>query len=167
MAEFRNHAKTSGGLSAAAARATNGRMRVVLDTDVMVAALCSPNGMSRLWLDACLARPGLAAISTALITEYEAVLTRPAIVARSGLDAAAIKVALDDVMAQAFATVIDFRVRPTLRDPSDEHVLETAVNADASWIITFNVRDFAGSEQYGIKVGRPAAVWAQTKGRFW
>jgi predicted nucleic acid-binding protein len=54
--------------------------------------------------------------------------------------------------------------RPTLRDPSDEMVLETAVNGRADWLLTFNDKDFVGAERFGVKVGRPGPVWRLWKG---
>ena len=49
---------------------------------------------------------------------------------------------------------IQLRVRPALRDPDDDRILELAARAGAS-IVTFNTRDFAGSEAYGVPVVRP------------
>ena len=46
---------------------------------------------------------------------------------------------------------IQLRVRPALRDPDDDRTLELAARAGAS-IVTFNVKDFAGAEAYGVPV---------------
>ena len=51
---------------------------------------------------------------------------------------------------------IHFLWRPSLRDPRDELVLELAVAAGCRQIITFNGRDFAGSERLGVEVVTPA-----------
>ena len=45
--------------------------------------------------------------------------------------------------------------RPTLRDSNDDLVLELAVAADCDAIVTFNQRDFAGVEQFGLRVVTP------------
>ena len=51
---------------------------------------------------------------------------------------------------------IFFLWRPFLRDPGDEMVLEVAVSAKASLIVTHNVRDFEGVEaRFGIRVVTP------------
>lgn len=42
---------------------------------------------------------------------------------------------------------IFFLWRPFLRDPKDDMILELAVKAGCEFIITYNVRDFAGVEQ--------------------
>ena len=47
--------------------------------------------------------------------------------------------------------------RPTLRDPNDEMVLETAVNGRANAIVTFNLRDYgAVPGKFNIEVLTPA-----------
>lgn len=38
---------------------------------------------------------------------------------------------------------VHFRWRPQLADPSDELVLEAAVNGSADFLVTHNIRDFA------------------------
>ena len=45
--------------------------------------------------------------------------------------------------------------RPLLRDPSDDMVVEAAVAGGCDSIVTFNSRDFAGVEQFGIRVMTP------------
>jgi predicted nucleic acid-binding protein len=45
--------------------------------------------------------------------------------------------------------------RPFLPDPKDDFVLELAVESRADFIITFNTRDFAGAERFGIRVLSP------------
>jgi predicted nucleic acid-binding protein len=49
-----------------------------------------------------------------------------------------------------------FLWRPQLRDPADEHVLETVVNGGADVIVTFSVRHFeAAAARFGIVTLRP------------
>ena len=45
--------------------------------------------------------------------------------------------------------------RPALRDPDDEMVLEVAANGRADRLLTFNERDFAVAERFGVPVVRP------------
>ena len=49
---------------------------------------------------------------------------------------------LTDVAKTAAPVEMYFLRRPQLRDPADEMVLETAVNAEATAIVTYNVKDF-------------------------
>jgi predicted nucleic acid-binding protein len=52
--------------------------------------------------------------------------------------------------------LIHYFWRPQLRDPSDEMVLETAVNGRANLLITFNVRDYGtGPARFLIEVMTP------------
>ena len=51
---------------------------------------------------------------------------------------------------------IYFLWRPFLKDPKDDHVLELAAVAGCDYIITFNLRDFAGIDQFGLKTMTPA-----------
>ncbi|MCW5969629.1 MAG: PIN domain-containing protein [Blastocatellales bacterium] len=44
-----------------------------------------------------------------------------------------------------------------MKDPKDDHVLEVAVEGGCDVIITFNTRDFAGIEQFGLRVLGPKA----------
>jgi hypothetical protein len=53
------------------------------------------------------------------------------------------------------ANNIHYLWRPYLRDPKDDHVLELAVSAGASVIVTYNKRDFTGVEQFGIALFSP------------
>ena len=49
-----------------------------------------------------------------------------------------------------------FLWRPQLRDPSDEMVLEAAVNGHADAIVTFNIRDYgAVPGEFGVGVLQP------------
>ncbi|MFN9732813.1 MAG: PIN domain-containing protein [Microcystis sp.] len=51
---------------------------------------------------------------------------------------------------------IFFLWRPFLRDPKDDMVLELAVKAGCQSIITYNTRDFAGVEQFGLCLLEPS-----------
>ena len=48
-----------------------------------------------------------------------------------------------------------FLLRPFLRDPGDDFVIELAVAGRVQFIVTHNVRDFAGAAESGVKVIRP------------
>ena len=49
---------------------------------------------------------------------------------------------------------IYFRWRPALRDPDDDRILEVAVRTQSA-VVTFNAKDFAGAERFGIQVISP------------
>ena len=50
---------------------------------------------------------------------------------------------------------IHYLWRPFLPDPGDDFILELAVESDCKFIVTFNPRDFAGAESFGIRVVSP------------
>ena len=139
-------------------------MRVVLDTDVMLAALVSPLGASRQWLSAVLRGEVEALVSVPLVLEYEAVLKRPENLRRANATAEEVERLIDAFVAQAHQVAISYLWRPSLRDPADEMVLEAAVNGSADWIITFNLADYGGAERFHIAIGRPGPVWNLFRG---
>lgn len=117
----------------------------VIDTDVVVAAFRSNAGASRRVVEAALARRFKVLVSVPLILEYESVLSRPEHLAASGASIEDVIAALDELAAVGTRVKLLVRMRPMLRDPNDEMVLETAINGRADAIITFNVRDFRGA----------------------
>jgi putative PIN family toxin of toxin-antitoxin system len=131
-------------------------MRLVLDTDVMIAAIRSDAGASRRLLSAGLRRRILLLISVPLVLEYEAVMTRPEHLEAAGLTNGEVNVLLDTVIATAEPVRLAFLWRPSLKDPDDDMVLETAVNGRADRLVTFNRRDFGTvGLQFGIVACSP------------
>jgi putative PIN family toxin of toxin-antitoxin system len=127
--------------------------RVVLDTNVLFAGLWSRVGASYQVL--ALVRQGRLepALSVALVLEYEMVLKRSA--AELGLQARDIDAVVDYLCMVGHRQAIHFLWRPTLRDPRDELVLELAVAAQCEYLITHNLRDFAGAERFGVTALTP------------
>lgn len=134
-------------------------MLVVLDTDVLVAAVRSRLGASRAWIRAILTREATLRLSVPLALQYEAVLTRSEHLAASGASIAQISALLDALCALCRPVAISFLWRPMLRDPDDEMVLETAANGHADRLLTFNERHFAGADRLGVIVERPGPAW--------
>ena len=81
-------------------------------------------------------------ITTSLLLEYEAVMTRPEHLAAAGLSRDEVDQILDAVVATSEAVRLAFAWRPAARDPDDDMVLEAAVNGGANGLVTFNQRDF-------------------------
>ena len=127
-----------------------------MDTDVIVAAMRSPTGASAAIVRK--ARQGKVALlaSVPLAMEYEAVCVRPEHQLAAGLSEQEVGIFGDAVIAIAEAVKIHYLWRPQLRDPSDEMVLEGAVNGRANLLITFNVRDYGSAPaRFGIEVMTP------------
>jgi putative PIN family toxin of toxin-antitoxin system len=132
---------------------------LALDTSVVVAAIRSRTGASSWLFDAALKAQFPFLISTALVLEYEAVLTRPENLKAAGITALEAGEILDALCDAGIEVQLARRVRPRLRDLNDEMVLETAVNGNATAIVTFNQRDFADiARDFGILMLAPSDV---------
>lgn len=130
------------------------RPEVVLDTNVLVAGLRSRRGASFKLLSLVGSERFGINVSVPLVFEYEDVLFRPEV--GVPLSRAAIEAVLDYHCTVARHHEIFFLWRPYLKDPRDDLVLELAVKAGCQFIVTHNVRDFAGCEHFGIQALTPA-----------
>jgi putative PIN family toxin of toxin-antitoxin system len=119
-----------------------GNMKAVIDTNVVVAGLRSSTGGSYRILELIAADAVDFVISVPLFLEYEDVLTRPAMRRALRLTVAEVDTVLDVLAAKSSHAKLHYLWRPQLRDPKDEMVLETAANAGAEAIVTFNQADF-------------------------
>lgn len=126
---------------------------IVLDTNVVVSGLRSQIGASYRVLELVADDRVRLHLSVPLLFEYESVLTRPE--AGVPLSGEAIERFVDDLCAVGQNHAIFFLWRPHLRDPGDEMVLEAAIAGRCQYIITHNLRDFAGSGQFGIQAITP------------
>lgn len=137
-------------------------MKLVLDTDVIVAAMRSPRGASAGILRAIRAgRAGLL-LSVPLAVEYEAACLKAEHRLAAGLGRADAATFIDAVIAMARPVETYFLWRPQLRDAGDEMVLETAVNGGADALVTFNIRDFGHTpSRFGIELLLPGDAIAR------
>ena len=123
---------------------------------MIVAAMRSPGGASAAILRAVRREKVDLLLSVPLAMEYEAVCLRPEHQIAAGLSEQEVLIFVDTVIAMAEPVKIHFLWRPQLRDPSDEMVLETAVNGRADLLVTFNARDYGTvPERFGIQVMTP------------
>jgi len=139
-------------------------VRVVADTDVIVAAMRSPGGASAAILRA--ARQGwiTLVVSVPLAMEYEATCSEAEHRLAAGLSDREVEIFLDAVVAMAEPVKTYFLWRPQLRDPGDEMVLETAVNGQADALVTFNLRDFGTvPARFGIELMIPREAIRRTR----
>lgn len=126
---------------------------VVIDTNVLIAGLRSGRGASILVLERIGSDAFTTNVSVPLLLEYEA--TARAQARELGLTYGEIDDLLDYICSESKHRDIYYLWRPFLRDPKDDLVLELAVEAEADFIITHNLRDFAGVEQFGIEAVNP------------
>lgn len=125
--------------------------RIVIDTNVLIAALRSRNGASYRLLelvDSGLFQP---CVSVPLILEYEEVAMR----LESTLTSGDITSIIDYICQQSHQLKIHFLWRPFLKDPHDDMILELAVSGQCQAIVTYNIKDFRGAETFGIQVLTP------------
>ncbi len=128
--------------------------RVVLDTNVLVAALRSRRGASFAVLSAVGTGAFEVVLTVPLVLEYEAVLLRPGLVPASADDIGAV---LDYLCAVGHHQTVHYLWRPRLRDPKDDMVLEATVAAGCGAVVTHNVRDFGAAAGLGVEPVTPAA----------
>ena len=133
--------------------------RVVLDTNVVVAALRSRQGASFRLLRLLGKKNFVTVLSVPLVLEYECVAKRQS---RSlGLTHSDIDDILDFLCKVSECRRIFYLWRPFLRDSGDDMVLELAVESEAEFIVSHNIRDFAGAEQFGLRVITPLSFLRQ------
>jgi len=92
-------------------------------------------------------------LSVALVLEYEDVLKRTE--STLLINDNEIDTLLNFYCGTVNLREIFYLWRPTLRDPEDDFLLELAVESGAEYIVTFNLKDFAGCDRFGVKALRP------------
>lgn len=128
-------------------------IQVVIDTNVLVAALRSKRGASHALLSQFGSERWRVNVSTALLFEYEEQLRR--LIGMEDITAADVQNLLSVIESGSVKRTTSFLLRPLLRDPDDEFILDLAACAGADYLITFNRRDFEGAGKYGIQVVTP------------
>ena len=103
----------------------------------------SRSGASWQLVDRALAAEFTLLLSVPLVLQYETVLKREEHRAIHKLTDAQLDQVIGALVRVAAPVQIRFLWRPVLSDPSDDMVLETAVNGQADMLVTFNTHDFA------------------------
>ena len=130
-------------------------MRIVLDTSVLVAAARSSNGASYQLVSMLPTHCFDFALTIALYTEWQAVLTRPEHIP-PGVTVDAVLGYLRYLVSLAHLQDVHFLWRPFLHDPDDDMVLECAMASGSQYIVTHNVRDFRRIDELQIQAVTPA-----------
>ncbi len=94
------------------------------------------------------------ALTVALYTEWQAVLTRPEHMP-PGVTAEAALGFLRYLASVAHLQDVHFLWRPFLRDPDDDMVLECAVASGSQFIVTHNMKDFRRVEALKVQAVTP------------
>ena len=99
-------------------------------------------------------------LSVPLVLEYEAVAKR---MSRSiGLTHQDIDDVIDYMCTIGKHRKVHFLWRPNLKDPGDDFILELAFESGCKYIVTHNIRDFSGSEKFGVNVITPQELLRAT-----
>jgi len=133
--------------------------RIVVDTNVWVAALISRRGKSFRLLSLVGSGQFELCVSPPLVFEYEAVLKR-LLDTKIKLNEQDIDTLLDYLCGNAQLQRVYYLWRPFLIDSRDDMILEAAVSGQCQIIVTFNAAHFKGVEQFGLKVVTPQAFLA-------
>lgn len=128
-------------------------LRIVLDTNVFLSALRSRRVASFHLVS--LIEKGMFRlnVSVPLILEYESDAKRMS--SALGISHTEIDNIIDYICSVAEHREIFYLWRPFLRDPNDDMVLEVAVESESDFIVTHNVKDFSGTEQFRLRAITP------------
>jgi putative PIN family toxin of toxin-antitoxin system len=130
--------------------------RIVLDTNVLIAAIRSRKGASFKLLSLVGKGHFETVLSVPLALEYEDALLRHA--AAAGLTAVDVEAIVDYLCKVSVLQPVFFLWRPLLPDPNDDMVAEVAIAASCDFIVTFNARDFGPVRQFKVRIVTPKAL---------
>src|SRR5260370_35768029 len=129
--------------------------QIVLDTNVLVAAMRSKQGASYRLLSLLGDGRWRPNVTVAVVLEYEAVLKRDCL--QFGLTEEDVDDVVDAICAQGGLHRLYFLRRPVASDPDHDLMLQAAIASHSSFSITCNKRDFPHSVRYGISCPPPKA----------
>lgn len=124
-------------------------IRVVIDTNVLVAAARSRRGASFALVSSIPSERFLPCLSVGLYAEWQDALTRDENLP-PGRSPQEVRNFLRYLASQSHLQQVHFLWRPFLHDADDDMVLELALAARCQYIITHNATDFRRAEQLGV-----------------
>jgi len=137
-------------------------MRIVIDTNVLVAAARSRLGASFALMDAIPSEHFTPCLSVGLYAEWLDVMTRPENLPPGETPAGATGF-VRYLASRSHLQAVHFVWRPYLPDPDDDMVLELAFAAKCRYIVTHNKKDFRGSQHLGVEAISPGEFWQLIK----
>lgn len=126
-------------------------MKVVVDTNVLVAGLLSPFGPPGEIVRMIASGTLHLCFDARILTEYSEVLARPKFQFRSELTQAL----LEQIKTEGLSVAGD-PLPARLPDPTDEPFLEAAIAGDADCLITGNIKHFPSAKRQGAVVLSPS-----------
>jgi len=132
------------------------RYRVILDTNVILAAMRSRTGASYRLLMTIVHARWQSVMTPELMYEYEDVARRPG--NAPGLSPQDITDILDLIYRESHRQLVWFSWRPASPDPGDDLVLDAAIAGGCDFVVSFNERHLRAARDFGIEVLTPAAL---------
>lgn len=120
--------------------------RVVIDTNVFIAALLSPAGDNRSVLRACFQGKARPVIGAALFHEYEDVMSKPELMKKCPVSRKDRQTLFEALLSVSEWIRVYYLWRPNLPDEADNHLVELALAGGAVVIVTNNIRDVQRGE---------------------
>jgi predicted nucleic acid-binding protein len=120
--------------------------RIVMDTNVFVAALLSATGSNRAAVRACLMGRAMPLMGAALFAEHEGLLDRADLMKGCVISAAERRSLFEAYLSVCSWVKIYFLWRPNLPDEADNHLLELALAGHARAVVTNNLCDLQRGE---------------------
>lgn len=127
--------------------------QIVIDTNVLISALRSRRGASYKLLTLIDTGKFEVNISVPLVLEYEQIARNH--ISELSVTKEGIGDILDYMCKVSNQRKVFYLWRPVLKDPKDDMILELAVTAGCHFIVTYNKRDFEGTQRFGLRVVTP------------
>jgi len=127
-------------------------LKIVLDTNVLVSGILSPNGPPAAVLRALLTERVRLCFDERIVSEYRDVLTRT----KFSLDRERVE-ELIGFLEAAGSPTLAAPLAGTLPDPWDQMSIEVAVSSNADFLVTGNLKHFPEEARAGVKVVSPRA----------
>ena len=127
-------------------------MKIVLDTNVLVSGILSPNGPPAAVLRALLTERVTSCFDERIVSEYRDVLTRT----KFSFDRDLVE-ELIGFLEAAGSPTLAAPLAVTLPDPWDQMFIEVAVSSNADFLVTGNLKHFPDTARAGVKVVSPHA----------
>ncbi len=131
--------------------------RVVLDANVFVSAILSPQGTPAKVLAAWQAEQFHLVLSEAILEEIDRVLRSPRIERRHGWSEERLRGFMDDLTHLAIMTPGELKLAVIGEDPPDDRYLECAIEGEAEYIVSGDQRLLKLGEYQGIRILTPRA----------
>ncbi len=112
-------------------------LRLVVDTNIVVSAALKPDGLQRTVILLAITKPARLYLSTAVLAEYQDVLSRPEFQIRKGLQQQLLQ-----LIGKRARFVAPARRLLVTSDAGDNIFLECADAARADYLVTGNTRHF-------------------------